>query len=337
MNRRRFLFSLAGSAGSAACGRRRPRLNVFNWSGYVSPEAIRRFEQETGILVRYAVYESNEEMLARVLSGNSGWDVVFPSHYCLEPMRRQKLLAPLRHEWLPHLDQLEPEFRRPDWDPELRWCVPYLWGGTGILYNRKLAPAPDSWAALWEPRMAHRITMLNDPAEVLGAALKKLGHSVNTSDERLLRQAQKEALAQKPLLRAYLNAEVADQVVAGDVLAAQAWSSTAQQAMDESEQLRFAYPSEGFPLYADNAVILRESRRAEAAHRFIDFLLRPEIALLNHRTARSASCIRLPGEWKKNPVLYPPEQVLARGEWWTTPPVPVQRLRDRLWTEILAG
>ncbi|MCL6545522.1 MAG: spermidine/putrescine ABC transporter substrate-binding protein [Bryobacteraceae bacterium] len=334
MKRRMFLMSLAGAAG---CRRGPARLNVFNWSTYIAPEALDNFERETGIRVRYGVYESNEEMLARVLSGNSGWDVVFPSHYCLAPMRRQGLLAPLRHEWLPHLDQLEPEFRKPSWDPELRWCVPYLWGATGILYHRKLSPPPESWASMWEARMARRVTMLNDPAEVLGAALKKLGYSVNATEQEQLRQAQREALAQKPLLRAYLNAEVLDQVVAGDVVAAQAWSSAAQQAMDENEELRFAYPAEGFPLYADNAVVLRESRRAEAAHRFIDYLLRPEVAALNHRTARSASCIRLPEELKRNRVLYPPAEVLARGEWWTTPPAAVQRLRDRLWTEILSG
>jgi len=334
MNRRTFLMSAAGAAG---CRRNEARLNVFNWSGYISPRVVPRFEEETGIQVRYAVYESNEEMLARVISGNSGWDIVFPSHYCLQPMLRQGLLAPLRHGWLPNLANLEREFQSPPWDQELRWTMPYLWGGTGILYNARLAPAPDFWASMWEARMERRITMLNDPAEVLGAALLKLGLSANSSDAGELRRAQKEALAQKRLLRGYLNAEVLDQVVAGDVQAAQAWSSSAQQAMDESGDLRFAYPREGFPLYADGAVVLRESRRAEAAHRFLDYLLRPEVAVLNHRTARSASCIRLPAELRANAVLYPPADVLARGEWWKTPPVSVQRLRDRLWTEILSG
>lgn len=331
MNRRAFLGS---AAAAAACSRGGPRLNIFNWSGYIAPETVPAFEQETGIRVRYAVYESNEEMLARVLSGNSGWDVVFPSHYCLRPMLSQKLLAPLRHQWLPNLSNLEPEFQRPPWDPELRWCVPYLWGGTGILYNRRLVPAPGSWASMWEQRMAGRITMLDDPAEVLGAALKKLGNSVNETEEGRLRQAQREAIAQKRLLRAYLNAEVLDQVVAADVLAAQAWSSTAQQAMDASRELDFAYPAEGFGMYADNAVILRESRRVEEAHRFLDYLLRLEVAVRNHGTARSASCVRLPEELKKNRVLYPEPEVAAKGEWWLTPPPAVQRLRDRLWTEI---
>lgn len=332
MNRRVFLMSVAGAAG---CGRGgQVRLNVFNWSSYIAPETAPAFEKETGIRVRYAVYESNEEMLARVLSGNSGWDVVFPTHYYIRPMREQGLIAPLRHEWLPHLDSLDAQFRSPAWDRELRWSVPYMWGGTGIAYNRKLSPAPESWKAMWDARLKGRITMLDDPAEVLGAALKKLGLPVNSVNPEELRRAQREALEQKRLVRAYLNAEVLDQLVAGDVLAAQAWSSTSQQAMDASKELAFAYPAEGFPLYADNAVILRESRRVELAHRFLDYLLRPEVAGANSRVARSAACARVAGELRDNPVLYPPPDVLARGEWWQTPPPSIQRLRDRLWTEI---
>ncbi|MFB3776876.1 MAG: PotD/PotF family extracellular solute-binding protein [Bryobacteraceae bacterium] len=331
MNRRLFLMSAAGAAG---CSRGGARLNVFNWSNYVAPDTIPNFERETGIRVRYAVYESNEEMLARVFSGNSGWDVVFPTHYFIRPMREQGLLARLSHERLPNLRSLDEGFRSPEWDPDLEWCAPYMWSGTGIAYSRKVDPAPSSWAAMWDTRLSGRITMLDDPAEVLGAALKKLGLPVNSTSPDQLWRAQQEAIRQKPLLRAYLNAEVRDQLAAGDVLAAQMWGTTAQQAMDASTGLAFIYPSEGFPLYADCAVILRESRRVELAHRFIDYLLRPEVSASISRASRTAACARVPEELRRNPVLYPPPDVLARGEWWQTPPPSLQRLRDRLWTEI---
>jgi spermidine/putrescine transport system substrate-binding protein len=337
VKRRIFLMGLAGLAGCTSG--RRPRLNVFNWSNYVAPDTIANFESEFGVRVRYAVYESNEEMLAKVISGNSGWDVVFPSNYFIRPMREQRLLTPLRHDWLPELSSLRGTFRSPSWDPDLRWCVPYMWGGTGIVYNRKLAPPPMSWSFLWDARLAGRITMLDDPSEVLGAALKKLGVSVNSTEPAQLRRAQREALAQKPLLRAYLNAEVRDQLVAGDVLSAQLWTNTAQQALDGSSDLGFVFPSEGFPLYADNAAILRESRRQELAHRFINYLLRPRVSASIASTARAATAngaaqALLPDELRENPTLYPSPEVLARGEWWETPPAAIQRLRDRLWTEI---
>ncbi len=332
MNRRLFLMSLAGAAGCSRSGQ--PRLNVFNWSSYVAPDTIPNFEKEFGIRVRYAVYESNEEMLARVFSGNSGWDVVFPTHYFVKPMREQGLLAPLEHKLLPHLSGLDPQFRAPAWDPDLKWCAPFMWGGTGIAFSKVLSPSPSSWSALWENRLKGRLTMLDDPAEVLGAALKKLGMSVNSTDPGQLRSAEGQAIAQKPLLRAYLNAEVRDQLVAGDVLAAQLWATTSQQAMDASRDLDFVYPSDGFPLYADTAVVLRESRRGELAHRFIDYLLRPAVSASISKGTRTAACVLLPQDLRNNPTLYPPSEVMQRGEWWDTPPAALQRLRDRLWTEI---
>src|SRR5258706_244385 len=127
---------------------------------------------------------------------------------------------------------------------------------------------------MWDARLRGKLTMLDDPFDTIGAALKKLGLSVNTSDREQLKLAEAEAIRQKPLLRAYLNAEVRDQLVSGDVLAAHMWNTTAQQAMDSSSQLGFVYPAEGYAVYPDCSVILRESKRSELAHKFINFLLR---------------------------------------------------------------
>jgi len=336
MRRRTFLMSVAGAAG---CGGRRFRLNVLNWSVYIPPEVLRQFERETGIQLRYNVYESNEEMLARVMSGNSGWDVVFPTHYYIQPMREMRLLARLDTTRLKNLGNLDASFRRPVWDPNLEWCVPYMWGATGILYNGRLAPAPKAWSDLWQDRYQGRLTMLDDPVEVFGAALKTLGRSWNGQNESDLRIAKEQALRQKPLLRAYLNAEVRDQVVSGDVAAAQLWATTAQQAIDAAPHLQFAYPAEGFGLYADNTAILRESRRPGLAMRFIDFLLRADVSASIVRgcrtaTANGAARALLGSEIQALPTLYPAPGTLERGEWMATPTVKLQRLRDRLWTEL---
>jgi spermidine/putrescine transport system substrate-binding protein len=332
MRRRAFVFG----AGAAACARReRPRLNVYNWSNYVAPGTVPNFEAEFGVRVRYGIYESNEEMLAKAMTGNSGWDVVFPSNYLIRPMVENGLLARLDHARLPNLVHLDRQFQAPPWDTELAWCVPYMWGASGIAFRRSVQPPPRAWADLWRAELGGRMTMLDDPAEVLGACLKKLGYSLNSTDPGELRRASGEAIAQKRLLRAYLNAEVRDQLVAGDVLAAQLWATTSEQASEASPEVEFVYPSEGFALYADNAAILRESRRPALAHRFLDYLLRPAVAqaiVKSTRTAAANAAAREP-----NAVLYPPEAVMARGEWFATMPAEAQRLRDRLWTEIKAA
>jgi spermidine/putrescine transport system substrate-binding protein len=228
-------------------------------------------------------------------------------------------------------------FQKPAWDPDLRWGVPYMWNATGICFA--MTHDVTAWADLWEPELQGRVTMLDDPVDVFAACLKKLGYSINTRNPDELRKAQHEAIEQKEFLRAYINAEVRDQLVAGDVLAAQLWSTTAQQAIDEDEDLAFVYPDEGFALYPDIAVILRESRRTALAHEFLNYLLRPEVAagvVTGARTACANGSARklLPDEIQSNETLYPPEDVIARGEWALSSTPEIQRLRDRLWTEI---
>ncbi len=335
MNRRVFLM---GAAGIAGCSRSEPRLNVYNWSDYIGGETIADFEREFRVRIRYGTYESAPEMLAKVMSGNSGWDVVFPSAEFVQPMIGMNLLQPLRHDWLPHLNALDDQFRSPKWDPALEYTVPYMHGTTGIAYQKPLGVT--AWRDLWEERMRGRITMLDDPPEVFGACLKKIGDSVNSGATGELQNAAREAIAQKRLLRAYLNAEVRDQLIAGDVAAAQAWAVTAGQAIAAApDRLAYAFPAEGFARYADTVAILRESRRPEMSHRFIDFLLRPEVAAkiveaTQTATANAGALKLLPAGIRENPVLYPPQEVLARGEWFEPQTAVSQKLRDRLWTEI---
>lgn len=341
MNRRAFLLS--SSAALAACSRdHRPRLNVFNWSSYIDPKSIGKFSREFGVRVRYAVYESNEEMLAKVMTGNSGWDVVFPTHSRIPPMARRGWLAPLDHRQLANLHCLSPEFQRPAWDASLEWGVPYMWNGTGIAYSQSLQPPPRAWADLWSDKLRGKLTMLDDPEDVIGACLLKAGLPFGAESRDALLRARAEAIAEKPFLRAYLNAEVRDQLVAGDVLAAQMWSTTAKQAIDAeqaSRPLGFVYPKEGFPLYCDNAVILAESRRKELAHKFLNFLLRPDIAAANATVGETATCneagrMLLAPAQRDSEVLYGTPEILKRGTWPVAPPPDAQRLRDRIWTEI---
>jgi spermidine/putrescine-binding protein len=335
MNRRIFIFGLAGTT---ACRSIERRLNVYNWSEYVAPSTIPNFEREFGVRVRYGTYESDQEMLARVMSGNSEWDVVFPSSDWVGPMAEMRLLAPLRHELLSNLSALDTLFQNPPWDPRTAWSVPYLHGTTGIVCQRDLPVK--AWADMWDARFAGKMTMLDDPVEVFGACLKKIGASLNSGDPALLHASASQAIAQKRLLRAYLNAEARDQLVAGDIAVAQAWAVTAGQAIAAAPgKLAYVFPAEGFERYTDTVAILRESRRVELAHHFIDYLLRPEVAAAIAQAAQTATpnaaaLHLLPGVVRENPVLYPPGETLARGEWFATQSAASQKLRDRLWTEI---
>lgn len=331
-------MSVAGATLGCTAGRKR-RLNVYNWENYVASSTIPGFEREFNCRVRYATYGSAEEMLAKVMGGNSGWDVVFPSNSFVKPMRDLDLLARLDHKRLTNLGNLEGRFRSPQWDPGLEWCVPYMHSATGIIYSKSVSRPPLAWADLWTDSYQRRVTMLDDPAEVFGACLKRMGCSINSGEKDELKAARDLAIKQKPLLRAYLNEEVRDQVVAGDVLVAQMWAQVAQVAMDNSPHLAFSFPREGFALYADNVCVLRESKHQDLASEFLNYLLRPEVASaiateMRTATANDAARALLPEAQRENPVLYPPAGVLQRGEWFRALSGPVQRLRDRYWTEV---
>lgn len=338
MNRRTLFF--AGLTGLAGCHRGgQPRLNVYNWSNYIGPNTLAQFERLTGIRVRYGLFESADELLAKALTGNCGWDVVFPTNHHIAPLRDYNLLAPLDHSHLPNLKHLADGFTSPEWDPQLKHSVPYMSTSAGIVYNRKHLGQLTRWSDLWDHKVSGRLTMLDAQDDVLGACLVKLGYLWNSTNEKELRAAQREAIRQKPLLRAYLNAEVRDQVVAGDVLAAQMWTTTMLPVMSDAPYLEFVYPAEGFVRYAESAVILRESPRAEAGHRFINFLLQPEVAAACVTAEKTGPVLRgvrglLPQNLRDQPLLFPGADVLQRAVWLRTMPPAAQRLRDRLWTEI---
>ncbi len=320
MRRRHFFLTLSGLAGCTS--QSKPRLNVINYSDYIAKDTIHNFEKEFNVQVRYsAVIEGSEETIAKTMSGNSGWDVVFPENRLVNPMREMNLLAPLEHSQLPNIQHLSRFFQKPAWDPQLAWCLPYLWSNCGILCPARLPIR--SWSDLWSQTYQGKVTMLDEPSEVFAACLKILGYSINTDSEAELRKAQRLAIDQKKVLRAYLNTEVRDQVASGDVAAAQLWQGSAQLTIDNAPQLHFVHPSEGYSLYCDCVAILAESKRKQLAHEFVNYLYRPQVASANSAASRASS-----------PCSTTNEEVLTKGEWFRTASGPTQRLRDRLWTEI---
>jgi spermidine/putrescine-binding protein len=339
MNRRTFLMSVAGASTGCMTQQTR-RLNVMNWGDYIGATTIHDFATEFNVKVRYATYENNEELLGKVMSGNSGWDVVFPTQNRVQPMRQLGLIAPLQNRLLPNLSNLFERFKRPPWDPSLEWCVPYMWTTTGIAYNHARYHAePASWNDLWDDRARGKLTMLDDVDDVFGAALAKLGYLYNSANPDELRRAQKEVIAQKRLVRAYLSTEARDQMVAGDVLIAQTFATTAQLAIDGNKDIIYTLPREPFPVYCDCGVILHESKRTELAHQFLNYTLRPDVSAAIARTIRTATpnekaFASLSPQEQANKTLYPPATVLDRAEWPLPLPAEIVKLRDRLWTEV---
>ncbi|MCW5966491.1 MAG: spermidine/putrescine ABC transporter substrate-binding protein, partial [Bryobacterales bacterium] len=303
---------------------------------------LQQFERNFQVKVRYRAYGSNQEMLDRLQRAEFPWDLAFPCQQFLPRMRRQNLITDLDRSLLPNLANLSPEFRNPFWDVELKDSVPCSWGLTGIAFSRQLQLEIRRWADLWDERLRERLTMLDDRDEVLGAALLKLGYPVNSADPRHMAAASAEAIRQKRLVRSYGITESKDRLVSGEFQVAQLWSNLAGQAMAASPNLEFVFPEEGFPMYAENAVVLRSSAEPELAHAFINFLLTPEIAARISANAYTPSTVPesrrfLPLRLRENPLLFPAEDVLKRGQWLVAQPDDALVLRRAAWQRIQAA
>jgi spermidine/putrescine transport system substrate-binding protein len=324
ISRRHFLAgsaSVVAGASLAGCGANGFRtLYVLDWVHYIPVNVLQQFERAYQIRVRYRAYGSNQEMLDRLQRAEFPWDIAFPCQQFLPRMRQQGLLVDLDHALLPNLVHLGHPFAKPFWDPGLQYSVPCTWGVTGIAYSRQVQMDIRRWAHLWDERLRERLTMLDDRDEVLGAALLKLGYPVNSSDPGHLAKASAEAIAQKRLVHSYGINESKDRLVSGEFQVSQLWSNLAGQAISASPNLQFVFPDEGFPMYAENAVVLRGAKEPEAAHAFINFLLTPEIAAQVSANAFTSPTVPearryLPLRLREDPLLFPSQEVLARGQW----------------------
>jgi spermidine/putrescine-binding protein len=314
-------------------------LHYFTWSDYVSPELLAEFEQRHGVKVVVDTFSSNEELLAKLQGGASGYDVMVPSDFMVSIMIQQGLLAELNPTAIPNLEYLEPHLQQPAFDPTHRYSVPYLWGTVGIGYDaEKVTPAPQSWEALWDPRFKGKISMLNDQREVFGAVLRSMGQSMNATDPAVIEAAKRKLIAQKPLVRTYASEHYDQLLASGDVVLAHGWGGPVARAMADRASIRYVVPKEGGTIWADCLVVLRSSSRQPLAMKFVNFLIDARVAASTSERLLFASSNRearrlVSRAVLENPAIYPPADLLPRLEWMTDVGKAL-RVYDRAWTEL---
>ena len=343
VSRRAFVRATAAAGAAvglgpwlAACDRR-PQLNIYMWSDYIAPETIPDFERETGIHVTVDTYESNAEMLAKLLAGARGYDIIIPTSYLLPSLVGAGLLLQIPPGALPNLGNIAPMFQVPSANPHPDYAVPYEWGTSGIAWRRdKVSRSPDSWGVFLDPAHAGRMTMMDDAREVLGAMLRYRGHSLNSVEPGELLQAKADAMAARRNLLAYVSAPVRGQIVAGDVWIAQMWNGDAAQAAVEAPAIAYAVPREGSSIWMDTLAIPSNAPNVLEALRFLDYILRPEVAariatVTGYGTANAAATALL-----SDPVPYPTPEELARLEFYRDLGENTE-VFDQIWTEVKAG
>lgn len=325
-------------------------LFFYTWSEYIDPDIYAQFEEETGIKVVEDIFGSNEDLLAKLQGGATGYDVIVPSDYMVSIMTELGMLAELDHSRLENIENLDPTFTNPPFDPNMGHCLPYFWGTTGIGFNwNDWDEAPNSWAYIFDPELAKdfsgQISLLDDMREVFGAALIYLGYSAGTTNEAELAEARDLVLSVKDHLYSFESDTYEDLMLTGETRLSQGWSGDIFVAQGEDENIDYIIPKEGAVMWVDNLCITADAttdpERLEMAYMWLDYLNRPDIAAQNtnwvwYASPNAAAEDGILEEILTYPAIYPDEDTFERLEFLGDVGEATE-MYSRMWTEIKTG
>lgn len=330
MNRRGLLGGLAAGITLAACGERWPRgangeearLNLCNWDTYIGETTLADFKAATGVDVRMSLFGNNDELFSRLRSGNPGYDVIVPSNEFVERLGVSGLLQPLDHARIPNFANVLPAFRDVPFDPGRRLSMPYTWLATGIGYRKsRVDGVPDSWKWVFDSdRYKGRIGLFAESDDLIRLGAKYLGASIRGVTPAMTERVTDMLIRQKPYVRVFHHDEGQDLLASGDIDLVVEYNGDMAQVIAEDDDLGFVVPREGTLLNSDSLCIPRGAPRPDNAHAFINYVLGAragaEIAgTIRYPTPNGAALALMPAEYRDNPVIFPPAEVLARSEY----------------------
>ncbi len=318
---------------------------VYNWSDYVHPDMYKMFTERTGIKISEDNFSSNEDLLAKLQGGATGYSVIVPSDYTVAIMIEEGMLEELNHDNIPNLKNLDPEFTKLYYDPGNKYCVPYLWGTTGIGYNTELLEnPPQSWEGVFKAKESDpwygRMTLLDDVREVFSAALIYLGYDNNTKDEAQLQEAKQLLIDAKKGVAGYDTDNYEDLVGTGENLLAHGWNGDFLQAADEYGNIDYYIPEEGGTIWIDNMCIPKGVTPEEklAAEMYINFVLDPEVGKMlgeynYYATPNKESLAIADPDYKSNPLVFPPPEIREKLR-FIKPLGEFESVYQRMWDEV---
>jgi len=363
--RKMLQISTLGLAISAPLAQAEEVLNFYNWSDYIADDTLDKFEAETGIKVVYDVYDSNETLEAKLLAGNSGYDLVVPSSHFMEQQIKAGIFQPLQKDKLSNLGNLDPSLMKllANKDPGNQYGVPYLWGTTGIGYNREQVEAVlgedapvDSLELVFNPENMKKlaecgVTLLDSPDEMYPLALLYAGQSstdITKASHKSDSPAANVLRAIRPYVRQFHSSQYVNDLANGDICVAIGYSGDIFQAQARAEEagkgveISYSIPKEGTEIWFDMLLIPSDAKHAENAHKFINFLLRPDIIAeitdyVWYANPNKAATNLVDPEITSDTSIYPDAETHARLYMPATLPARVARVRSRTWSNIKTG
>ena len=351
----------SGAHGSSPASESEKILNVYNWSDYIQPTVIADFEKQYGIHVNYDVFDSNEILETKLLTGHTNYDIVVPSGAFLERQIQADVYQKLDKSLLPNLKNVDPQVAGAAsvYDPGNQYSVDYMWITSGVGYNtaevrQRMPDAPvDSWRMLFDPAVVSKfqdcgVSILDAPSEVVGTVLIFLGRNPNSNSPADLKAAEAVLKSIRPYVRHVDASRYIDNLANADICLAMGWSGDVKQGHDRAKEagkgvdLAYSIPREGAIANYDVLAIPADAPHVRNAHLFINFLLRPDVAARNSNLIKYANSV-LPGIQPLNPAVvsdpgvYPPSEVRARLIPERPRPPEYQRMLTRAWTRFKTG
>lgn len=317
---RLFHFFLLALFSCSCSSDAKKELHLFTWGNYIKPELISRFEKENDCHIVIDLYDSNESMYAKLKASARGYDLVFPSNYFLGLMINQNLVKPLDLASLPNLKYMDEKLLKTMISLDFHYAIPYMISFTGIGYRAdRLQNITPSWDLFNNPLYSKRMTMLNDMREVLGAALKYLGYSLNTINDNEIERAAALAIEWKKNLAKFESEQYLSGIASREYLVVQCYSGQLLQLANEDPAVHFFLPQEGVPISCDYVAIPEGASEPLLAHKFINFLCEPKVAAENivftkYLAPNIGAYPLLPAELKESPILFPASNLLERSE-----------------------
>lgn len=302
------------------CGPSKPTLNIYSWGGFFKPEVIEQFEKEHQCIVRLNFYESNEAMYAKLKAGATGYDLIIPSSYFVQILQDQHLIESIDFSRIPNIKYLDRTLLTKIEAPNSTHSVPYSLGYTGIGYRKdKIPTIKHSWDIYFRSDLKGRMTLLNDRREVLGAALKYLGFSSNTTNSDELKKATDLAIVWKRNLAKFEGEQYKNGLNSGEYLVVQGFSLDVLQVQQENPYVSFFYPEEGVQIFLDTLAIPKNAPSMELAYAFINYLFEPKVSVENinfiqNLVLNTAAYPLLSKELRENPALFMPPEMLKKSE-----------------------
>ena len=296
----------------STAGAKSTELNLFAWSEYVPQAVIDGFEKETGLTVNYETYASNEEMLAKLVAGGQPYDLVQPSEYVVEALIKEKRLVALDHAKIPNLANLAPEYRDLPHDPGNKFSVPWMAGTVGVVVNtEKVKDDVKGYRDVFQAKFKNRIVVVDDPHEMVAWALVTLGKDPNDVTPQNLAEVRPLLAKWLPLVKVFDSDSPKTALLNGDVDLGVVWSGEAAILHRESKKFRYVLPVEGAHRFIDSLAIPKGAVNVDAAHAFLDYMLRPEVSRLiskefPYTNPNAAARKLLSAEELANPASYPP-------------------------------